>query len=68
MAPALNPKPPLSVRLPEDDEDWLRMHAEYTGQSVSDVVRGAIADLRAKVTDAHLLTFGSPYDPKEIRR
>jgi len=68
MMPGPHKRAPLSVRLTEDDEEWLRMHAEYTGQPVNALLRLAVADLRAKVTGAHLVTFGEPCEPGEISR
>jgi len=73
--PSQHKRVPLSVRLPEGDEEWLRMHAEYTGQPVNALLRLAVADLRARVTDdvaqamlAQAAPTGLPHSRPELSR
>jgi hypothetical protein len=47
MAPALNPKPPTSVRLPDGDKEWLERAAADAGMTPHAFLRQLVADARA---------------------
>jgi hypothetical protein len=40
--PDRHKRPPLSLRLPRDDESWVRAHAAVTGRPVSAVIADAV--------------------------
>jgi hypothetical protein len=60
---------PLCFRAASADDDrWVRQHAEYTGQPLNAILARMLADERARIEEAHLVTFGSPYEAGEINR
>jgi len=46
MAPALNPKPPMSVRLPDEDKEWLEQAAADAGMTPHAFLRRLVRDAR----------------------
>ena len=56
--PGKHKRQPISLRLPEDDENWLRARAAATGRAVNAIVADAVSRLRSQLSP-------DPRDPKE---
>ena len=59
--PGKHKRQPISLRLPEDDENWLRARAAATGRAVNAIVADAVSRLRSQLSP-------DPRDPKENER
>jgi predicted transcriptional regulator len=49
--PSQHQRPPLSVRLPEALETWLRKHAAETKRPVNAVITEAVTRYRARINE-----------------
>ena len=56
--PGKHKRQPISLRLPEDDENWLRARAAATGRAVNAIVADAVSRLRSQLSP-------DTRDPKE---
>ena len=48
--PGKHKRQPISLRLPEDDENWLRARAAATGRAVNAIVADAVSRLRSQLS------------------
>ena len=51
--PGKHKRQPISLRLPEDDENWLRARAAATGRAVNAIVADAVSRLRSQLSPEH---------------